>query len=509
MPATSNFIDVHPRGTTPFEVGVRDLRNWVGYLYRACLRGMKHTTATKYGMMDGRFGYYNLDVLNTLKASNCAFVVGHENCHLNLNHAERFRRYREVGAQIFWKGQNWCAANVASDLIINAWLRDLNIEARQAMIDAGLEPFDVMTPLGDILIDEKDLYDTDKEDLSSEQLVEKILKTHPVPPVNVNSGGSEQSDEEGDEAGNGSGTPNPDSGDEAGDQDGGDSGDENDSNGEHEGESGKGGSESDEHGESPSPDGSGGGATTGEFGGGHDDFCEPELEDGETLEEFDAANREAAQQASYEERVNETKGLSNGGAGTFASSDLKRTTNRVPWNEHLANWFQARSEEGWDRPFCTRTFDRTGVVRRARGSKVAGELVFLVDTSGSNVNRMGPMLDKVQEVLDQFQPRLTHVVPCDTRVHTTHEVDAGGQLPETLEGGGGTLLKPALDWAEENAPNADGIIYLTDGYTWRYDWQEMREPHCPVLWLCFGYHAPEDIGVTCYPFGERVAINIA
>ena len=147
----------------------------------------------------------------------------------------------------------------------------LNIEARQAMIDAGLEPFDVMTPLGDILIDEKDLYDTDKEDLSSEQLVEKILKTHPVPPVNVNSGGSEQSDEEGDEAGNGSGTPNPDSGDEAGDQDGGDSGDENDSNGEHEGESGKGGSESDEHGESPSPDGSGGGATTGEFGGGDRD----------------------------------------------------------------------------------------------------------------------------------------------------------------------------------------------------------------------------------------------
>ena len=83
-----------------------------------------------------------------LQCREAGFVVGHENGHIVLNHPERFRRYREVGAQIFWKGKVWCAANVMSDLIINAWLRDLNNEARQAMIDAGLEPFDVMTVSG-------------------------------------------------------------------------------------------------------------------------------------------------------------------------------------------------------------------------------------------------------------------------------------------------------------------------------------------------------------------------
>ena len=169
MPATSNFIDIRPRGTTPIEVGVRNLRNYVGYLYRPCLRGMKRTTETKYGMTDGRYGYYNEENLNSLTPAEAGFVVGHENGHIVLNHPERFRRYREVGAQIFWKGKVWCAANVMSDLIINAWLRDLNNEARQAMIDAGLEPFDVMTPLGDILIDEQ-----------------KELRTY-TPPVSTNS----------------------------------------------------------------------------------------------------------------------------------------------------------------------------------------------------------------------------------------------------------------------------------------------------------------------------------
>jgi len=516
MPTTSPFIDLRPRGTTPLEVGVRDGHRWCGFLFRAALRGLKLDLNCDYGQTDGRHGFYNEPVLNKLTPAKAAYVVGHECGHISLNHIERFARYK--GAKIFWNGKVWSAANVASDVIINPWLRELNEGARQEMINAGLTPYDVMVPLGDILIDIPELYDTrdkilcpntglwitnpNKEDLSSEQLIEKILKTHPVPPINVGGGSGgdeEQSDEEGEEAGgSGSGTPNPDSGDEADEQGGGGSGSGDDT---FDGDSSGNGEAS------SSDESAGGGATVGEFGGGHDDFREPELEDGETLEEFHEANRAEAKQAVYEDRVNEAKGLG-GGEGQFASSDLNRTTNRVPWTEHLANWFQTRSEEGLDRPFCHRAFDRNGIVRRARGSKVAGELVFLVDTSGSNVDKMGPMLDKVQEVLDQFQPRLTHVVPVDRTVHETYEVDAGGQLPDTLGGGGGTLFKPAFDWAEENAPNADGIIYLTDGYTWEHDWNALVEPNCPVLWLCFGYHSPEDIGVTCYHFGERVAINV-
>ena len=147
-------------------------------------------------------------------------------------------------------------------------------------------------------------------------------------------------------------------------------------------------------------------------------------------------------------------------------------------------------------------------MRKARGGRSAGDLVFLVDTSGSNVDKVPAMLDKVQEVLDLFAPRMTYLVPCDDRVQAVHEIPEGGRVPESLEGGGGTLLTPALDWARDNVPHADGIIYLTDGYTWETDWQNMEEPERPLLWLCFGHHREEAIGESVYPFGERVPVLI-
>ena len=261
-------------------------------------------------------------------------------------------------------------------------------------------------------------------------------------------------------------------------------------------------------GESPSPDGSGDGATIGEFGGGHNDFCEPELEEGETLEEFDEANEEAIEKIIFEDKINEEKGIHGTGSSRFARGDLDRQSSRVPFEEHLKDWFNHRSEEGWQRPFCIKSYSRSGIIRRARGSKTAGEIVFLVDTSASNVSRMGPMLDKIQEVFDKVQPRLTHVVPCDTKVTDTHEVLAGERIPQNLKGGGGTRFKPAFDWAEKNAPNADGIIYLTDGYVYQSEWDSLEDPQIPVLWLCFGYHPADTIGTTRYTFGERVEVKI-
>ena len=512
----SRFINFDPTGSSSLDIAYRNLGRYLPLNHRFNLRGVKDTKETKYGQADGRFPYLNEETCLGLSPANVAFILGHEDYHLLLNHIQRMRKFE--GAMMHWRSQHWSASNVGCDLIINPRLVKDNEAARGKMVKEGKTPYDIIKPLGDILIDIPELYDTrdhvrceetgvwktnpDKEDLSSDQLVEKLLRLFPVPPIPINSSPSgDQSDEDGDDdqqQGSGSSVDGDqqDSGDQSGDQSGEDGEDgDNDSTG--------------SDGETSSPDGSGGGATVGEFGGGHDDFREPELEEGETLEEFDESNEEAIKKIIFEDKINETKGIHGTGSSRFARGDLDRESNHVPFAEHLRDWFKNRTDEGYDRPFCSKSYHRHGIIRRARGSNVAREIVFLVDTSASNVNKMGPMLDKIQRVFDEFQPRITHVVPCDTKVTETHEVMAGGCIPQNLRGGGGTRFKPAFDWVEENAPTADGIIYLTDGYVLQHEWDSLEEPQIPVLWLCFGYHPADTIGTTRYTFGERVEVELS
>ena len=533
----SRFINFDPTGSSSLDIAYRNLGRYLPLNHRFNLRGVKDTKDTKYGQADGRFPYLNEETCLGLSPANVAFILGHEDYHLLLNHIQRMRKFE--GAMMHWRGQNWSAANVGCDLIINPRLVKDNEAARGKMVKEGKTPYDIIKPLGDILIDIPELYDTrefiqceetgvwktnpDKEDLSSEELVAKLARLFPVPPVPITSGDQsdedgdqsdedgDQSDEDGDEEQQGGGSGSGDQSDEDGDeqqQGGGQSDEDGDQSGDQSGEDGDNDSTGSD-GETSSPDGSGGGATVGEFGGGHDDFREPELEEGETLEEFDESNEEAIRKIIFEDKINETKGIHGTGSSRFARGDLDRESNHVPFAEHLRDWFKNRTDEGYDRPFCSKAYHRHGIIRRARGSNVAREIVFLVDTSASNVDKMGPMLDKIQRVFDEFQPRITHVVPCDTKVTETHEVMAGGRIPQNLRGGGGTRFKPAFDWVEENAPTADGIIYLTDGYVLQHEWDSLEEPQIPVLWLCFGYHPAETIGTTRYTFGERVEVELS
>ena len=530
----SPFIEINPRGTTPLEVGVRDLSRFGGLTYRPCLRGLKATTATELGQTDGRFGYYNLENINKRKPSEAAYVVGHENKHINYNHVARFRPFE--GARIYIpflsKEKTWDACNTAGDLIINIELVEENEAAKLEMRRRGINPYDIMTPIDGCFINIKELYDNEREDLSSEQLVEKLLKKFPVPPIEIGnamarasaapesedsdeeepcngnpaSGSAEPSDEGG-EASTPSSSPSPQPTPDAS-APAGDGGVPSKDESEDETKdtapatSGKEDDKADEE-DSKGKDAP---ATSGEFGGGHNDFREPELDEGETLEEFDAANKESTKKATFEDRLNEVKGVLGSGAGSKVDRDLARISDPVPWAYHLIDWFSCRDEAGWNRPFCIRSYNRTGIVRRARGSEVAGELAFVVDTSGSNIDRIPEMIVKIQEALDEFNPKAVHVIPIDTRVHETTTVYAGGALPDFLGGGGGTHFLPAFNWVEENCPWIDGLIYLTDGHA--TDWTSLTKPDYPVLWLDYGYHKPEDIGTTKFHFGERIPITL-
>ena len=118
------------------------------------------------------------------------------------------------------------------------------------------------------------------------------------------------------------------------------------------------------------------------------------------------------------------------------------------------------------------------------------------------------MIVKIQEVLDEFNPKAVHVIPIDTRVHETTTVYAGAALPDFLGGGGGTRFAPAFEWVEENAPWVDGLVFLTDGHCTLKHWKTLTSPDYPVLWLDYGHHEPEDIGTRKFHFGDRIPITL-
>ena len=500
----SPFIELDPRGKSPLEVGVRDLHRWNGFTARPCYRGLKSTRKVPLACTDGRFGYYNEVEINKRKPSEAAYIVGHENKHIIYCHPARFRPFN--GARIFipWLNpdQTWDACNVAGDLVINAELEDENEAAKLEMRRQGIIPFDIMTPIEGCFTNLKKLYDKDQEDISAEQLADKLLKLYPVPPASIGSNPPPQSgDGEGDPSNGDPSNGDPSNGDPSnGDPSNGDPSNGDPSDGDPD--------PSDDRAPAPAPDVKGDPATSGEFGGGHNDFIEPELDEGETLKEFDAANEESSRKAAFEDRLNETKGVLGSGSGSKVNRDLARTSDPVPWDNHLRNWFTNRDTTGFNRPFCHRTHYRRGLVRRARGSMAAAELAFAVDTSGSNIDRIPEMIVKIQEVLDEFNPKAVHVIPIDTRVHETTTVYAGEALPDFLGGGGGTRFAPAFEWVEENVPWVDGMVFLTDGHCTLKHWKALTAPDWPVLWLDYGYHKPSDIGTRKFHFGERVPITL-
>lgn len=166
-------------------------------------------------------------------------------------------------------------------------------------------------------------------------MADKLLKLYPVPPASIGS------------------TPPPESGD----------GDPSDGDGDP---SAADGDAAAADGDAPAPDVDGEPATSGEFGGGHNDFIEPELDEGETLKEFDATNEESSRKAAFEDRLNETKGVLGSGAGSKVDRDLARTSDPVAWDSHLRNWFTSRDTTGFNRPFCHRTYNRRAGKTRSR-----------------------------------------------------------------------------------------------------------------------------------------------
>ncbi|MFN3751883.1 MAG: DUF2201 family putative metallopeptidase [Thiobacillus sp.] len=168
----------------------------------------------------------------------------------------------------------------------------------------------------------------------------------------------------------------------------------------------------------------------------------------------------------------------------------------LPWRALLARFFAVnqRDDYSWRRPSR-----REGDALLPRLSSEGIEVVAAIDTSGSiSDEELREFATELDALKGQVRAKVT-LLACDNRLadKAPWEFEPWDtlQLPDGIEGGGGTDFRPVFDWVERENRSPDMLVYFTDaaGVFPRLP------PSYPVIWLVKGK------GVV--PWGERVQLN--
>ena len=424
----------------------RRLRQYGGLGYQSYLSMPRVLTSdTPYGATDSRTLFLNPDGLAKLARSSdpvgfTAFLLLHEALHAMLRHPIRCRDMADRKT-----------ANIAVDYLVNALIDQINRET------VGLVPFPIIE--GAYL--DHDLSDGhDALSLYHFLLADK--------PEEEEEGGDDSDDSGSDDSGSGS-----DSGGSGSDSDDSDSD-----------------SDSDDSGSKPAdPDD----LSDIHYG----DFFDLDLKGDETVEDLDRSVNETIEQNAAQNEMDKIAGIGGSDSLSKAVADARDQFQKIDWRDHLSHWLSSSIAGGEYDGIDASFYSGTGLVEDERSCRNVGELVVIIDTSGSVVNDdpfVTSALDQIETLSSDVAPKTIHVVHVDYIVRHHEELNAGDPVDRELHGGWGTKFKPAFDWVEENAPDAKGVVYITDGFA--QDWPEVEEPSVPVLWLDYGYYLPH------YKFGE-------
>jgi predicted metal-dependent peptidase len=183
------------------------------------------------------------------------------------------------------------------------------------------------------------------------------------------------------------------------------------------------------------------------------------------------------------------------GAGQWIADQIRRS--KINWREVLRDFVNAasRSEVSWVPP--NRRYVYQGLYLPGPTGRRMGEMVLLVDTSGSI---WGPLLDafgdELNGILEDMQPEKVHVLYWDAEFqgHAEYEVD---DLPVKIEpaGGGGTEFDGVWAWIAQQGIDPACVVALTDLYC-----SFGEDPGYPVLWC--------SVAGSVAPFGDIVKLQL-
>lgn len=229
----------------------------------------------------------------------------------------------------------------------------------------------------------------------------------------------------------------------------------------------------------------------GEGAGGEEPEEEPGADDtGGCGEIMDAANEDGGtpskaelQQLESEQQVAVCQAhnlASNAGQG---SSDIDRLVDelkkaQVDWIDQLRRWAQqtARSSYTWAKP--NRRFIGQGIRLPTLAGTGMGEMVVVVDMSGSVTDWVKDFLSEISGIAVDLRPEKLHLVYCTSEVVGTECFGREDEFIPTPRGIGGTDLRAAFDWIEKESIDPACVVVLTDLLTPFHK----DAPEYPVLW---------------------------
>lgn len=129
----------------------------------------------------------------------------------------------------------------------------------------------------------------------------------------------------------------------------------------------------------------------------------------------------------------------------------------------------------------------------------AGTVVIGVDSSGSVSNlELAQFLGEIKAIHSEMRPDALYILWVDTQIHHVGFYGPNDEFDDNKRYAcGGTVLRPAFDWVEENGVKPDSFIFLTDMEIGS-DMDNLR-PNYPVLWVSTGGDRA--------PFGEVIKIK--
>ena len=126
-------------------------------------------------------------------------------------------------------------------------------------------------------------------------------------------------------------------------------------------------------------------------------------------------------------------------------------------------------------------------------------MIAAIDTSGSiSDDELREFVSELDALKGQVRARVT-LLACDYNIADNspweYEPWDTMELPQDVEGGGGTDFRPVFDWVEKENRGPNLLVYFTDA---EGDFPKLA-PDYPVIWLVKGKGN--------VPWGERVQLN--
>lgn len=153
---------------------------------------------------------------------------------------------------------------------------------------------------------------------------------------------------------------------------------------------------------------------------------------------------------------------------------------KIPWREVLAKFLTVHvlTDYTWRLP--NKRYVSHGIYLPALDEPEIGDLVFVVDTSGSITDDdLVDLMSEVKGILIAFPTKSFWLLGCDTRVASAQELTLQDDIHKP-KGGGGTSYVEPFKWVDKQGMEPACLIYLTDG---ECDSFPRERPDYPVLWV--------------------------